>query len=190
MNDSPSEDAELEELRALSAEIAAAENSPWEPQCIARAFAPPRGGVLFTMAEWLALSAVKSPLLQDAFPETADDLAAVGEVFRLDLEALTADELMAAVRGIKRAVNEAFAMSLPMSSPGAEHGSQEEDGFGAWLPLWAFLVVQCGLSPDAALALGVGRAFALMAGTRRNQGWKTGGTPYAWRDLEKEAARG
>ena len=65
-----------------------------------------------------------------------------------------------------------------------------DDGFGAWAPIWACLVTQCGLDPERALAMRVDRAQVLIATHRRNQGWQVAGTPYALRDLEQEAGRG
>jgi hypothetical protein len=88
-------------------------------------------------------------------------------------------------RTLRAAVTEAFAMALPMRLPDSPQGGVD-DGFGAWLPIFAALVTQCGLTPQAALALRVDRAFALLAAHRRNQGWEVAGTPYALREVAEE----
>ena len=180
----PEENAALDELNGLSTEMAETLQSPWEPACVARAFRTPReGDLVFTMQGWIDLDALRSVLLCGGLPATLDDLRAAAAVFGLDVEALTPEEGADVARAMRRAVEDAFAMSLQMAQPHAEPGAEEPDGFGAWLPLFACLVTQCGLGPEDALALPVGRAYALVAAHRRNQGWRAAGTEYALREL-------
>lgn len=182
-------DTAINDLRALGEELAGALRSGWEPACLARAFATPAAGALaLTMQQWIDLDALRSPLLQGDLPETAAQLAAAAEIFGLALDDLDPEEAAALGGAMLRACDAAFATALPMRPPQAEAGSEMADGFGTWLPLWAFLVSQCGLAPDAASALRVDRAYALMAATRRNQGWECAGTPYALRDAETEGS--
>ena len=176
--------ADEQSLHALSAAIAGALRSPWEPRCVARAFvlchAP--AAIVLTMQAWIDLDALRSELLQGGVPETFADLRAAAAVFGLDVEALTPEEGADVARAMQRACMEAFALSLPMQAPGAE-GATEPDGFGAWLPLYACLVTQCGLSLAEARSCPVGEAYALTAALRRNQGWTVAGEAYALRDV-------
>lgn len=181
----------IDDLRRLGEELAGALHSPWEPACIARAFSTPAEGELaLTMQQWIDLDAIRSPLLQGDLPKTAAQLEAAAEIFGLALDDLDPDEAAAIGGAMLRACGTAFATALPMRQPDSQlstNNSQLSDGFGTWLAMWAFLVSQCGLAPDAACALRVDRAYALMAATRRNQGWECAGTPYALRDAaEKE----
>lgn len=184
------QDAAINDLRRLGEELAGALQSPWEPACVARAFSTPAEGELaLTLQQWIDLDAIRSPLLEGLLPETAEQLEAAAEIFALALDDLDPDEAAAIGGAMLRACGSAFATALPMRPPQAEAGSEMADGFGTWLPMWAFLVSQCGLAPDAANGLRVDRAYALMAATRRNQGWHCAGTPYAMRDAaEKEDA--
>lgn len=180
-------DAAINDLRALGEELAGALHSGWEPACLVRAFATPRAGELtLTMQQWMDLEARRSPLLTGRLPETAAELAAAAAVFALAFDGLTAEEAVDCGREMLAACDRAFATALAMRAPRTEDGSEMADGFGTWLPLWAFLVSQCGLSPRDAGALPVKHAYALMAATRRNQGWQCAGTPYALREIGNE----
>lgn len=183
----PEENAALDELNGLSSEIAGAMQSPWEPACVARAFrAPGAGSVVFTMEGWIGLEAIRSPLLQGGLPADVEELAAAAAIFGLGIDDLTPEEAVDLASAMRRAVSEAFAMSLRMEQPAVEtDAAAEPDGFGAWLPLYACLVTQCGLSRAEARACPVGEAYALTAAHRRNQGWRVAGTPYALRHMER-----
>lgn len=177
-------EAEEQALHELGSEVAAALHSPWEPRCVARAFAS-GAPLALTMQQWIDLDHARSPLLQDALPATAEELTVAAEIFALDVAEFSPQEAADVAELMLRAVRAAFALALPMRDPGAEKVATEDDGFGTWLPLWAALVTQCGLAPDAALALRVDRAYALLTAHRRNQGWEPAGEPYALRDLVK-----
>jgi hypothetical protein len=172
------------ELRAMGQDLAAAAQSRWQPACIARAFATPDPDVpVLTMQGWIDLDAARSPLLDGEIPSTADELDAAFAAFGLKRSGLNPEEAAAVVDALMDAVDDAFALALPMSPAGAStSGAAEDDGFGSWLPLFACLVTQCGLLPQFVLALRVDRAFALVAALRRNQGWQPTGTPYALRE--------
>jgi hypothetical protein len=183
-------------LLEMSAELTAAKASPWEPRCIAHAFARQDAQPIdFTMQAWIELEAMRSPLLQGELPEDLEDLEdalnAVGQSAK-DLDSAQAIDVGHAVIVV---ISEAFAMALPMKEPGAETQETEgPDGFGTWLPIFACLVTQCGLSPADARALRVAEAYALIAAHRRNQGWNEAGQPYNGRasilDAGEEAANG
>ena len=183
-------DSDEEDLRSLGRDLAAAQQSPWEPACIAHAFATPRPfAVCFTMQTWIDLAVFHSPLLLGKGCESLAEYEAAAGVFGLSLDGLEAAAVADVVTAVRREIEEAFAMGLPMRHPGASGlSTHTDDGFGAWLPVWAFLVVQCHLSIAEARALPVGQAYALMAAARRNQGWEVAGPTYAWRDLEESAA--
>ena len=171
--------AEENDLLAMGADLAAAAASPWQPGCIAAAFATPRKATLvLTMQRWIDLDAAHSPLLLGALPETTEDLSAALEVFELEWDEAAHTALVAGL--MLRACELAFATTLRMAPEGG--GAQgADDGFGDWLPLFGCLITQCGLSPEAALGLRVDQAFALVAAMRRNEGWRVAGTPYALR---------
>ena len=180
-----SEDEEIATLQALSQEAEAALHSLWEPRCLARAFAtPPAGAVAFTMQAWIDLEAIRSPLLHGALPGL-EELAATATCFGLPVDELSGADAVLVALALRRAVAAGFALALPMQHPDPEQRAPdaEPDGFGAWLPLFACLVVQCGLAPRDARALPVGEAYALTAALRRNAGWEATGTLYALRDV-------
>ncbi len=178
------------QLRELGKDLAGALHSLWEPACLARAFATPgEGALVFTMQGWIDLDAARSPLLAGGLPETLEEIEAAVDAFRCGPVDLSPDEAEGLGRLMREEIEAAFALGLRMRAPGAETGAEAPDGFGTWLPLWACLVTQCGLAPDAALALRVGRAFALVAGMRRNQGWECAGTTYALRGEELSVER-
>jgi len=178
------------ELVEASQALAAAQASPWQPRCIARAFARPRPGeVAFTMQAWIDLDAAQSPLLVGEAPATAEGLDAAFAAFGLAHEELTPEETVAVVRALLRAIDAGFAAALRMQPPGESTSPAGDDGFGDWAPIFACLVVQCRLSLAEARALRVDAAHILMATMRRNERWTVSGVPYALRDLE-EASRG
>lgn len=189
---------EERELQELSAELAGAMQSPWQPRTVARAFATRAvGEIVFTLQHWIDLDAARSPILTGELPANREETEAMFRVFGLDLGEPEEAELICAA--IEQEIAEAFAAALPMRAEQAAEG--EDDGFGEWAPIFACLVSQCGLGRGEALATPVAQAFVLIATHRANQGWRVAGTPYAVRDVgeeagsqkseeEKEAARG
>jgi hypothetical protein len=180
--------AELEDLQAMGRDLAAAMQSPWEPACIARAFRTERHDEMhLTMQGWIDLEAPRSPLLAGGLPEDAaqlDDAIRAFKFYSFKAEELSPEAAVELAAQMRDAVRAAFATALPMREPDATAGSDAPDGFGRWLPIFACLAVQCGLGETAALAMRVDRAFALVAGHRRNQGWEAAGTSYVLRDLD------
>jgi hypothetical protein len=174
------------ELQAIGNEVTAALQSPWEPRCVATAFATHMGGdVSFTMQMWIDLELFRSPLLQGLLPESFDEAKANADAF--GLEPATAEDAVIVMHVLRDTIQRAFDMALPMEPPSADDATaldQSADGFGQWLPLYAFLVGQAAMSPSEAKAMEVGEAYALMAAIRRNQGWHATGTAYALRGIE------
>jgi hypothetical protein len=179
-------EAEEQQLRELGNDLASALQSPWEPRCVARAFATPRASTpVLTMQGWIDLDAMRSVLLVDEIPETLEEVETAAAVFALSVEGLTAADAVDVATAMRQGVRDAFAMALRMRpESGASDGAR--DGLGTWLPIFSCLVTQCGVPPSEALALPVGQAYALIAGHRRNQGWIITGTPYALRDVPEE----
>ena len=181
-------EVEEQQLRELGKELAGAEESLWEPLCVARAFATPRPGTIaLTMQCWIDLEAMRSPLLRLETPAQAEDLECAARVFALSLDGMSPGEAAHVWRAMRRTVTEAFALAMPMQrAGGASRG--ERDGFGAWLPLLAFLIVECGVDPMSARKMRVDHAFALLAACRRNQGWECAAASYAQRDALNETS--
>jgi hypothetical protein len=178
-------ETEERELRELSQDLSNAMHSLWEPRCIARAFASQIAGeVVLTMQGWIDLEAIRSPILLGQELVDSMQIAVAGAAFGLAIdERLSSKEAALIVESMKEAVREAFGMSLSMRPPqGGE--TDEQDGFGNWLPVFAFLVSECGMAPSNAMRLPVKQALPLLSATRRNQGWKEGGLPYAARKEE------
>lgn len=187
--------AEEADLQAMGRELSERVQSPWEPACLARAFRRERHEEMhLTMQGWIDLEDARSPLLQGALPEDAaqlDDAIRAFQFYSFRGEELSPDAAVEMAAQMRDAVRAAFSTAMPMRDPAATAETSPDDGFGRWLPIFACLVVQCGLDENAALMMRVDRAFALVAAHRRNQGWEPAGTPYALRDIEgEEAARG
>jgi hypothetical protein len=176
-------EAEEQELRAMGGDIAGAMQSQDEPLCVARAFATPKpGAVVFTMQAWIDLELIRSPLLRGELPESANELQAAALLFGMDTEELTGEELVDLGRAIIRAIQDGFSMALSVQ-PTGEIDESPSAPIGNWLRIFSCLVTQCRLSDERALAIQVGRAYALIAGMRCNQGWRVTGTPYALREI-------
>jgi hypothetical protein len=176
-------EAEENDLRSLGEDLTGGAQNPAEPLCVARAFATSQpGSIALTMQGWIDLEAIRSPLLRLELPDPPDALEAAARAFALTIDGLTPKEALLVATAMRRAAAEAFAMALPMRLPGGTE-SGGDDGFGAWLPLFAFLISECGLDPASARALRVDQAFALLAACRRNQGWTCAGVSYAQRDV-------
>ena len=186
-------ETEEQQLRELGNDLAKANADPSEPRSIVRAFAtPPKNHIGLTMQNWIDLEAIRSPLLRLQLPEHLEELELAANVFRMSVRTLTVEAAVFVARALRRAVAEAFSLALPMRRGNgvASASVSGGDGFGAWLPLFAFLISECGLDPTAARALRVDQAFALLAACRRNQGWQCAGTNYAEREvLTAEAER-
>lgn len=181
------EDADLAYLVEEANALAEAANSPWEPRCISDAFAPSTRTFSLTIQAWVALDAIRSPVLFGRAPETQEEFSLALAAFGLEPgQALTAEEAAVLAADMCDAVVAGFSTVLPMRSSESSGSSMMGDGFGRWLPIFACLVVQCGLSPADANAMPVAQAYALLAAMRRNQGWKEAGTPYNLRDLDDE----
>lgn len=184
--------AEEAGLRELAAELAGAEQSAWQPRCIARAFATPgEGELVLTMQGWIDLDRANSPLLEGRLPDSEEELGAAIDAFRCGPIDLAADEAMGLGLMMLEAIEEAFGLSLPMTQPGDGDHLSMSAGFGDWLPILAALIAQLGLSRGDALATPVGQVFALLAADKRNRGWEPSRATYAQRDvLRKGDARG
>jgi hypothetical protein len=178
---------EREQLEALQAELLGVSASPWQPRTVARAFArtaPPL--FRFTLQTWIDLDSLKSPLLQGAFPDDEDSLQAALAAFDHpveDVTAMTPDEAANLAELMRDAVQRGFSAALRMR-PAEGGAAGTGDGFGAFAPVLACLIVQLGFSRADALRTPVEQAFVLIAAHRSNQGWRPAGTPYALRDLE------
>lgn len=179
-------EAEHQQLRELSNEIAEIEKSAWQPSCIARAFAPPAGAFTFTMQVWIALDLARSPLLEyEPLLELTDFEAALKAFGYPVPEELTAAESVILGEDMLAAVREGFSSALRMDPPG-ESESLDIDGFGPWLPIFTALITQCNHTRLDALACPVAQAFQILAAAKHNLGWRSRGTPYALRDIGAE----
>ena len=178
-------EAEEQELREECNALAQAEQSPWEPRCVARAFmSPAPGALVLTMQRWIDLEAVKSPLLLGRLPDGDDlvaQMSAAVHAFDLGAMEVTPAELLELAEAMLDAVREAFAMNIKMRAPGAS-GLGAASGFGLALPILACLLSELHLSRLDALATPVCQAFGLIAGHRSNQGWTALDATYAQRD--------
>jgi hypothetical protein len=184
-----------ERRRKVRERIAELQNSPWQPRCVARMFATNGRGVtdpVFTMQAWINLDAIESSLLYGKPPATYDLAVAALQVFGLSVEDLLgedvdeenpehekkiAEALGEAVVKMNHAVRKGFAMSIEMEPPRDDDVQYEEvpNEFGSYLSTWACLVTKCGLLPDCADMLEVGRARGLIAAMRGNSGWRVQG---------------
>jgi len=182
-------ETEERDLRAMGADLSGAMHSRWEPRCVARAFiTPPRGTLTLTMQHWIELDAIRSPLLDLELPKDAAQLEAAARVFALSVRELPVESAVEVAQQMRQAVAAAFDMAIPMRpphTPGAGLDDRLAEGFGGWLPMFSFLVAECHMPVILARMLSVGQAFALLAATRRNQGWICTGTTYAMRDAEQ-----
>jgi len=177
---------EEQKLRALGAELAGVEQSPWEPRCVCAAFARVPDPLVLTMQGWIDLEAVKSPLLEYK-PIDADDadgqLSAAVNAFNLGPLITEPKERDVLVEAMLDAVTRAFATGVKMRTPGKSDGPMAPGGFGRWLPILSCLVAQLGMSRLDALTTPVAQTFALIAGHRHNQGWGVQDASYAQRDV-------
>ncbi|HEX8313003.1 MAG TPA: hypothetical protein VF614_16885 [Chthoniobacteraceae bacterium] len=180
----------LEDLYALSREIAEQEQSPWEPRCVSAMFSTVRQKRFrFTMQAWIDLDAIRSPLLDGAIPRKLEEIDEALSIFGFEVrEELEADEYIALSEEMLEVVNQGFAMSLGMRDPNEkESSSARPEHFGNWLPLVACMVTQFKIPYETVLKMKVGEALALVACSRHNQGWESEGTPYKLRESEEGA---
>lgn len=178
-----------EQLREWSRELAAAENSAWQPGCVAQAFASAGASVMqFTMQAWVNLDHGRSPLLRWEVPQSMEEIDAALAAFGHtgSAEDMTPDEAVACVRRMQDAIADGFGMALAME-PRKDGETSPGDGFGTWLPVMARLIADLHMSRHAALGCPVGQAFALLAAWRHNQGWVVRGESYAARDARVAA---
>lgn len=184
-------EAEEQKLRALSADLFAAETGVWQPRCIARAMASPAAGTpVFTMQTWIDLDAANSPLLEGRLPEAPEQISDAVDAFRCGPVDLSAEEAVGLMLMMHEVIEEGFAMRLPMNQPGDDAGGALSGGFGDWLPIYAALIAQLGLSRADARSIPVGEAFALLATDKRNRGWQPSAATYAQRDVLKPKDEG
>jgi len=182
-------ETEEQDLRALGAAIAKAEQSPWEPRCVCKAFASAPGALVLTLQGWIDLDAARSPLLEGKGIDADDaegQLTAAVNAFGLGPLLTEPEDRDTLVEAMLDAVHAAFSTHLKMRCPG-ESRAQAPGGFGKWLPILACLVAQLGMSRPEALATPVIQALALIAAHRSNQGWTVADLSYAQRDMEEEA---
>jgi hypothetical protein len=193
-------DDEMARLRAFSAELAGAEVSPWQPRCVVRAFGlRGRGEVEFTMARWLELEKLRSPVLQLEYPETVEAIEATLRVFGLSAalgaedepeEQLAPEDSYLAMGAIIREIGESFALGLKMQprlAQGETLLEPPQNGMGAWLTTYAALISQCHQSRREAKEWRVGEALAVLCGMRANQGWTVVDETYAQRDAAESS---
>jgi len=181
---------EEQNLRALGADLAGAEQSPWQPRVVCRAFARVPGALVLTMQGWIDLEAARSPLLEGSLPDADDadgQLTRAVDAFGLGPLVAEPGERDLLVVAMLDAVFAAFETRLAMRAPGPESSPLAPGGFGAWLPVLACLIAQLGMSRPDALATPVAQAFALIAAHRHNQGWHVTEATYAQRDIGEEA---
>jgi hypothetical protein len=188
--------AEVQSLRAVSQKIAGLENSLWQPDCVSAMFANDdraETDPVFTMQAWINLDRARSPLLYGKLPNEWHGAKAAFRAFGFDLveyiegQECPEEEVSAAVATVLEKMNKAikagFAMAVSMDPPHVEGMKYEShrNEFGSYLSLWACLVKQCHVLPECADMLEVGRARALVAAMRGNEGWTVSDTPYAIR---------
>jgi hypothetical protein len=179
-----------QDLRELQGELIASDVSLWEPRCVAACFARKDTPFDFTMQAWIDLDAVKSPFLLGKLPATAlvliqfrEAFAAFGH-FETTPEACGPDDLILLGNQIIDAISEAFQMRVKLAPPdGCRAAHVESTGMGGWVSLFACLKSQLGFSLSEAMALNVGKAFALIAAHRCNDGWSVAGETYSQRDI-------
>jgi hypothetical protein len=181
-----------QDLRELQAELVSAEQSPWQPRCVARAFrsAAPEEPFVFTMQTWIELDAVQSPFLHGRLPEAEDELWAKFEeafaAFGFDgttPEKCSGEDLVLIGRKIIRAITHGFSTKLELV-PLERSRQSPENGLGGWLPVMACLKAQLGFLWAEAKALPVAQAYALIAAHRCNEGREVAGETYALRDVD------
>lgn len=188
----PSE-AQIAELRAENARLAAVCNTGWEPRVVTLAFARQHSSrIKFTLQTWIDLEAVESPLLRSEIPsdyDTAVDVMADAlQAFEQPPieRAMEPEELLRAMRAMVQLIENAWAMNVPMQEPtpqgGAPSGPTRDPGTGRWLALYSCLVAQLGIAPDVALRMEVAKAYALVVGHRGNTGRVPTGISYAQMD--------
>jgi len=174
-------------LRELGEEVAKGRGSVWQPRAVARTFARRGAGEFeLTMQGWIDLDFAKSPLLEGGRPltiEQLEDAFAAFENCGRSPARLSPNEAVVVVSRMQSAVERAFSMVMPMQRDDEGETDKSEAGTGAWLAIMGCLVAEMGLTPEAALALPVGRAFALIAGMRGNQGCRPKRGSYAEREL-------
>lgn len=183
-------ESDEQDLREMQAELVAADRSPWQPRCVARAFRSQEAAFVFTVQAWIDLDAAASPFLLGQLPEAEVALAqfevafaAFGHVATTP-EACEPEELILLGRKMLVEIGRGFAMRLQLAPPeGCKLAGGSDNGLGDWLPIVACLKSQLGFSLAEAISLTVGQAFALVAAHRANEGWGVAGETYAQRDI-------
>jgi hypothetical protein len=178
---------ERAQLLEMGEEIARERVSPWQPRCVAEAFRTREPGeIVLTMQQWINMDAIRSPFLLFETPAEGEEALRAWHILAGDGEPPEPGRL---IRMMLRAVAEAFSTALAMRDPAAGMGAMErqEDGFGAWLPLFASLVA-AGMSRADVLATPVKQAYALHATFRRELGWLPHGANYRERDALEQGS--
>lgn len=183
------DDPELEGLRQLQQQLVGMTASAWQPRCVARAFHTGlwENPFVFTMGTWIDLDFVESPFLQGRLPEAETALVAFEQAFaafghtETTPANCTPHQLVLLGNKMIQSIKEGFAMGVRMNPPKGNASDSGNNGFGDWLSIMACLKVQLQFSIEGAYALPVGRAFALIAAHRGNEGWTTASEPYALR---------
>jgi hypothetical protein len=187
-----------QELRELQADLLAAERSPWQPRCVARAFRAQaaREPFVLTMQAWIDLDAVQSPFLLGRLPEADEVFIRFEEAFAAfghhgtTPEECDGDELVALGRKMIDAIVEAFSMRVRLEPPEGFLAKSVNNGMGEWLPIVTCLVGQLGFTVPAARMIPVSEAFALIASHRCNQGWTVASDSYSQRDVTDDGGEG
>lgn len=182
----PEEQASLQQL---SQELAAAEQSDWQPRCIARAFARQPDEMILTLQGWIDLDLAKSPLLLGELPDGDNLIAQLSDgvdAFGIGPLDVTPEEAVVLAQKMREAVSNAFSTVLRMESPRGEGDhSLEHEGFGSWVKVLTYLISELGLSRHDALGTPVAQAYALISCRQFIAGWRVGGLSYAQRDVEE-----
>jgi len=178
-----------QDIDPASLALAAAENDPWTPACVARAFldgmpeaTPPRVGPFalgpVTMLAWLRLEFARSPFITGEEP--VDDAARLHALcFAISVlcgKEITQRDLMGALDGceavsawdtVSLRINDAFSTALPMKhvpKPGEPTPPEPRDhGFGWWVRVLTKCVSELGMKPNTALFSPLPQIFALLA---------------------------
>lgn len=178
-----------QDLRELQAELVQADQSLWEPACVAAAFCTTDAPFVLTMQGWIDLEAAESPFLLGSLPDAEVALdhfrlafAAFGHE-RTTPEECDPEELVALGRMMLRAISAGFSMRARLAPPDGCKMVSGDNGLGEWLPIVACLKSQLGFSLTEAMALPVAQAFALVAAHRCNEGWSVCGETYRMRNV-------
>ncbi len=183
---------DLKDLREMQSELLAVESSFWQPRCVSRTFWSCEEPFVFTMQAWIDLDAIQSPFLLGELPPPEEAIWHFQEAFaafghwQTTPDACDPEELILLGRKMIAAISEGFSMRVKLSPPEGRQSAAGENGLGDWLPIMACLKSQLMFSLAEIEALPVGKAFALLAAHRCNEGWSVSSETYAMRDIPEE----